>query len=72
MPRSDETYEKQNLAKSSLESLQAGLSKSKENYKDQANSLEQLIAEANRLQQKKPNSQKAKPASITFKKIKVQ
>ena len=68
MSRQKENHEKEYPNKLGLESLQAGLSKSKEDYKIQANSLEQLIAEANRLKKKNPYSPKAKPASITFKK----
>ena len=65
-----EYHEKQNLNESSLESLQADLSKSKENYKNQVNSLEQLTIAAKRLMQNSPNNLKAKTASITFKKSK--
>ena len=70
MHQHKEYHEKPNINESSLESLQADLFKSKENYKDQANSLEQLTVAAKRLMQKSPNTLKAKPASITFKKSK--
>ena len=70
MHRLKEYHEKPCPNELSLESLKADLSKSKENYKDQANSLEQLILQAKRLMQKSPNTLKEKPASITFKKSK--
>ena len=63
-------HEKQNPNESSLKSFQADLSKSKENYKNQANSLEQLIITANRVMQKSQDNLKVEPVSITFKKPK--
>lgn len=68
MTRPLETYEKHDSEKSSLKSLQADLSKYKENFKHQESKFEQLAAEANHLNPR--NRHNAKPATITFKKSK--
>ena len=63
------THEKHISTKSSLNSLQAQLTKFKEIYKDQNNILEQLIVESNLRKSSTQNRQNE--AAITFKKLKL-
>ena len=61
-----ETYEKQDPAKSILNTLQIALAKSKKIYKCQKDKLEQLTSKSNEPRPK--NKSEKKPISITFKK----
>ena len=65
-----ETYEKQDPARSILNTLQIALAKSKENYKQQENKIERLTSKLNELRPRK--QQENKPPLITFKKSKSQ
>ena len=68
MPSKKNTHKKQNQTKSSLKTLQADLTESKNNYNHQENNLNQLKIQVDHLKQ--IDKQGAKVVPITFKKSK--